>query len=67
MKTNTMRVWNFAAGGRLVISIEVADMEEAATHARRWNADPDTAERDRVEIIANAPVAAHGTRVRAVQ
>lgn len=63
---NKMRVWNFGRGGKLVISIEVESMDEAAALASKWNKDPNTKPDMMIDIIANAPVPAHATKVRAV-
>lgn len=63
--TNTMRVWNFGDGGKLISSIEVRDMDEARKLARAWNRG-EKRPGMKVEIISNAPVPAHATKICAV-
>lgn len=60
-----MKTWHFGVGGKLVAgSVEVENMDEAASLAARWNKD--CADGMRVEIVANAPVVGQASKVRGV-
>ena len=64
MAKTTMRVWNFGAGGKLILgNVEVESMNHARALAAKWNQGGNI---NRIEIVANGPVVAQATAVTAV-
>lgn len=61
--SETIRVWCFGKGGKLIVSALVRDMEQARLLARDWNRGNKVSV---IEIVANGPIPAQATKVSAV-
>lgn len=61
-----MKIWNWNNSGKMIIALEVKDMDEARSIARQWNRSEGKTSERKVAIITNTPVQAHATKICAV-